>query len=338
MMGAPAPTAFIHEALFHQSGDELLNAVVPFVYDGFQVGESAVLCFTPQTEAMLHRELGYDPRIAYLTHSEIYANSAGAIAAYQEIVDAYVSAGASRVRLVGEATFDSDEVDRAEWGRYEAVANRAMEHYPIWAVCAYDTRRLDDDALALARLTHPTVLEGTTRTASDDYVEPAEFLRRRPPVDPEALESKVPDLEITGLSDLDQFRFELEIMLLHKTRLAQPTADFILAANEVATNAIRYGKPPVTARLWIGPEEFVCTVSDHGHGIPDPFAGYIWPGSRDDDIPTGGMGLWLARRLCDRLDIFDGPEGPTVRLVVRNGPNTPHPRPSRHRHMGPEYY
>jgi anti-sigma regulatory factor (Ser/Thr protein kinase) len=337
-MGAPAPTAFIHEALFHQSGDELLNAVVPFVYDGFQVGESAVLCFTPKTEAMLQRELGYDPRIAYLTHSEIYANSAGAIAAYQEIVDAYVSAGASRVRLVGEATFDSAEADRAEWGRYEAVANRAMTHYPVWAVCAYDTRRLDDDALALARLTHPTVLEGTTRTASYDYVEPAEFLRRRPAAGPEALESKVPDLEITDLSDLDQFRFELEIMLLHKTRLAQPTADFILAANEVATNSIRYGKPPVTARLWIGDDEFVCTVSDHGDGIPDPFAGYIWPGSRDDDIPTGGMGLWLARRLSDRLDIFDGPDGPTVRLVVRNGPNTPHPRPSRHRHMGPEYY
>ncbi|HWL99981.1 MAG TPA: sensor histidine kinase [Nocardioidaceae bacterium] len=335
-MGAPAPTAFIHEALFHQSGDELLDAVVPFVYAGFESGESAVLCFTPPGTAMLQRELGYDPRIAYLTHSDIYANSAGAIAAYQEIVDTYVSAGARRVRLVGETTFDSGQTDRMEWGRYEAVVNRAMTHYPVWAVCAYDTRRLDDDALALARLTHPTVLEGSTRTTSLDYVEPAEFLRLRPPVGPEALESKVPDLEINGLSDLDRFRFELEVMLLHKTRLAQPTADFILAANEVATNAIRYGKPPVIARLWIGPDEFICTVSDHGDGIPDPFAGYIWPGSRDD-IPTGGMGLWLARRLCDRLDIFDGPDGPTVRLVVRNGHDAPHPRPSRHRHHGPDF-
>jgi anti-sigma regulatory factor (Ser/Thr protein kinase) len=102
----------------------------------------------------------------------------------------------------------------------------------------------------------------------------------------------------------------------------------------VVTNAIRYGRPPVGVRLWARSGQFVCTVTDHGDGVTDPFAGYIWPGSREH-IPTRGVGLWLARRLCDRVDVFDGPTAPggtTVRLIIRD--DSPGHRPNRHRRTG----
>jgi hypothetical protein len=58
-------------------------------------------------------------------------------------------------------------------------------------------------------------------------------------------------------------------------------------------------------------------------GFRDPFAGYIWPGALSK-LPTHGMGLWLVRRLCDRVDILNIPDECTIRLTVLR--RHPHPQ------------
>ncbi|HYX93477.1 MAG TPA: sensor histidine kinase, partial [Geodermatophilus sp.] len=35
-----------------------------------------------------------------------------------------------------------------------------------------------------------------------------------------------------------------------------------------------------------------------------------------EDLSRGGMGVWLARQLCDHVDISCGPDGVTVRLTT----------------------
>ena len=56
-------------------------------------------------------------------------------------------------------------------------------------------------------------------------------------------------------------------------------------------------------------------ITDSGHSFADPLAGF-WP-AHGDDLGRGGMGLWLARKLWDSVDLLPGPDGLTVRLGTR---------------------
>jgi anti-sigma regulatory factor (Ser/Thr protein kinase) len=82
----------------------------------------------------------------------------------------------------------------------------------------------------------------------------------------------------------------------------------------MTTNALRHGRPPVDLRLWAAEGRLVCTVTDRGAGLQDPFIGY--GPAHGDDLSLGGMGLWLARQLCDHVDITPIGEGVRVRLTT----------------------
>jgi len=326
-MGPGWGAGFSHDVLIHDSDNQLLDTVVPFLQAGMEAGESAVVCCTPSTTALLQDELGQDPRVSFLDYESTYSTPIAAIAAYQEIADNYVAAGAHHVRVIGEATSEGCVDDRVDWARYEAVANRALEKYPMSAICTYDKRVLSPDVLAYGRLTHPTLVDRVRRRPNPDFVDPADFLRYTARTHPEPEELSDPDLEVTPLRSLEDLRTRIEECLLRTTHMTQEAADLLLAVNELATNAVRHGAPPVSVRLWVGSDRLVCTVTDHGDGVSDPFAGYVWPGAHGQ-MPVRGMGLWVARRLCDRLDLVLGPAGFTVRLVIERGHTTPHP--SRH--------
>jgi anti-sigma regulatory factor (Ser/Thr protein kinase) len=85
----------------------------------------------------------------------------------------------------------------------------------------------------------------------------------------------------------------------------------------MTSNALRHGRPPVGLCLWVADDRVVCTVSDTGPGFDDPFAGY--GPAHGDDLSRGGMGLWLARQLCDHVDITHDADGVRVHLSVRLG-------------------
>jgi anti-sigma regulatory factor (Ser/Thr protein kinase) len=59
----------------------------------------------------------------------------------------------------------------------------------------------------------------------------------------------------------------------------------------------------------------VCTVTDRGRLFDDPLAGYV--PAHGLDLGRGGMGLWLARKLWDTVDLVAGEQGLTVRLSSR---------------------
>ena len=56
----------------------------------------------------------------------------------------------------------------------------------------------------------------------------------------------------------------------------------------------------------------MATIRDSGSGLDDPFAGY--GPAHGEDLSHGGMGLWLARQLCDHVAIRRGEHGVSVRL------------------------
>ncbi len=89
--------------------------------------------------------------------------------------------------------------------------------------------------------------------------------------------------------------------------------DFVLAVNELITNAVRHGGGQGWLRLWAEPGQLLCEVSDHGRGIS---AQRLDNRNRPTPDTAGGWGLWLARELTDAMDVATGPAGTTVRILT----------------------
>jgi anti-sigma regulatory factor (Ser/Thr protein kinase) len=120
-------------------------------------------------------------------------------------------------------------------------------------------------------------------------------------------------LEVDRLTDLWLLRRQLHPALAGSVLTSETISEFVFAVSEVATNALRHGRPPVLVRAWVTPSRVLCAVTDQGAGIDDPFAGYL---PAHSDPAQGGRGLWLARRLCDHVTLRRTSAGFTVRLAT----------------------
>lgn len=96
--------------------------------------------------------------------------------------------------------------------------------------------------------------------------------------------------------------------------------DFVLAVNELITNAVRHGGGRGWLQMWRDTQSMFCEVSDNGAGI-----GSDRLHNRDRPAPNtaGGWGLWLTERLTDTMAVATGPDGTTVRISLNlSGPAT----------------
>jgi anti-sigma regulatory factor (Ser/Thr protein kinase) len=300
---------FTHEALYYGTDEELVAAAVPFLRAGLESGERAVLVCTERNATLLSEALD-DKRVRLEPHAEVYTRTASAIAAYQRLMARELADGTSRVRAIGEVPFGQRPVEWTEWSRFEAVCNVALARYPLWSLCVYDTRQLPGQVLDAGEQTHPRLYPGRE---SRRYREPAEFVRAVP-AGPLPVEAATPVFAVQQPTDLVELRAGL-LATLARSGLPERTAtDLVFAASELTTNAMRHGRPPVRVRLWSTTDQSVCTVTDAGPGFDDPLAGYV--PAHGGDMSRGGMGLWLARQLCDQVTMAQAPEGFTVRMVV----------------------
>jgi anti-sigma regulatory factor (Ser/Thr protein kinase) len=89
----------------------------------------------------------------------------------------------------------------------------------------------------------------------------------------------------------------------HATELGlheQHISGLLIAATELATNAIRHGGGTGRLRMWRTDVTLHVQVSDDGPGITDPHLA----GTRPVPLTAvGGRGLWIVRQLCDHLHI-----------------------------------
>jgi anti-sigma regulatory factor (Ser/Thr protein kinase) len=306
----------VHDALFFSSPDELAAATVPFVREGLAAGDAVVVTASPATTDVVLSAVD-DERVRVLDRGSAYARRApAAVTTFRRLADELTATGAHRVRVVGETDFGRTEREQLEWQRYEAVLNHALAASPLWGLCLFDTVRLPAPVLESVARTHPTVVAGRSRTPNPSFVDPAGYLRGLPvPVEP--LEAGVPRLAVDDVADPIALRHALAAGLAAVGGPREVVEDFLLAVDETTSNAVRHGAPPVGVRLWTSADRVVCSVTDHGPGLDDPFAGY--GPAHGEDLSRGGMGVWLARQLCDHVDISSGPDGVTVRLTTALG-------------------
>ncbi|MEU4215698.1 ATP-binding protein [Actinoplanes sp. NPDC026623] len=88
---------------------------------------------------------------------------------------------------------------------------------------------------------------------------------------------------------------------------------FVLAINEVITNAVLHAGGHGRIVLWGTAGSLWCTVTDSGPGIPERFR---HPPQAPEAFEVGGRGIWLAHQLCDEVTMATGPIGTTIGLRI----------------------
>src|SRR5688500_2640473 len=306
---------YIHDALLYDSVDELTGAAVPFLQEGLAAGDAAVIAAGARTVGVLAEALDEDPRVHGLERSAVQrARPPTAITAFRRLAERCLAEGISRVRVVGEVDFGRTERDWLEWQRYEAVINVALAAWPLWGLCVFDTQRLPEQVLTSALRTHPTLVSPESRGSNPLFGDPVRYLRSLP-VPPEPLENTPPRLAAFDVSDFLGLRHAVAAELATADASPKVLEDFLVVVDEMTSNAVRHGHPPVDVALWISSDRLVCTIRDRGQGWDDPLAGY--EPAHGGDLSRGGMGLWLARQLCVHVDITHHGEGVSVRLTTR---------------------
>jgi anti-sigma regulatory factor (Ser/Thr protein kinase) len=307
----------VHPALIYGSDQAFLDVAVRFVEQGIDRSEPTLVAVQRRNIENLKSALGGEPDgVTLVSVEEWYESSARTREKFGEW--AADRLGSGRVRLIGEPPWaTANDAQVRDWARHEAVVNLAFAGMPITFVCPYDARVLPPEIIEHAHSTHPAICSGDGWTESRGFESPLDFCRRlndhivRPSSDPER------ELDF-GLVDLARMRRIVNGVARDSGLSSRKAEELALAVNEITTNAVVHGSPPATLRLWARPDEVICEVSDSGPGIQDTLAGQFVPSPEG----AGGRGLWLARLVCDAVEIRGEGES-TVTLHMAGGVAVP---------------
>jgi anti-sigma regulatory factor (Ser/Thr protein kinase) len=313
--GAPLPE-HRHGAAVVASDAELLAVAVPFLDAGLTAGDLIALSCSQEAVELICAALGErgsavsnEPAISLLG-----ARAPDAIGLVRRYLQRATNNGSGRLRVLAGIDFGPRPADWREGQRYESVINRIMVNDPVSALCVYDRRRLSPQVIDSAARTHPQLVAGATWSGSSAFQDPGTYVPSLPPPR-EPVEDSPPVWAVWDVPSLAALRRQLGDILTARVPDRDQREDLHFAASEIASNAFRHGARPVSARIWTDGVTLVCTVTDGGHAWSDPFSGFA--PAHGPDLGRGGMGLWLARKLWDHVDVLPTPDGLTVRLSSR---------------------
>jgi len=302
---------FSHEALFYAGPDEFVRRTAPFIREGLEADEPVLVVVNAEKIELLRSELGGGADgVRFADMAEVGENPARIIPAWRDFVDE--GEGSSPRRGIGEPIWPArSPAELAECERHEALLNLAFAGSPAWRLaCPYDTTALEAPVIEEAVRNHPVVVDGGVPRRSATFRGLAQILEPFDRPMPEPLGA--PAERIFGAGELPAIRALAAGAAFDAGLDPTRTEDFVLAANEIATNSVRYGGGRGVVRIWDEDDALVCEIRDAGL-IDLPLAG------RERPVPgqTSGFGLWLANKLCDLVQVRSDPAGTVVRLLMR---------------------
>jgi anti-sigma regulatory factor (Ser/Thr protein kinase) len=299
-----------------RSDAELIAVALPFLDAGLQAGDLLALSCPPEIVETICASLGEhaagvknDPGISLLG-----ARAPDALGLSRRYLERALANGSGRLRVLAGIDFGPDPSDWREGQRFESVFNRLMGTEPVAALCLYDRRRLPAQVVDSAAKTHPELVTATGWSTSIAFQDPGTYVPALP-LPREPLEAAAPVFAVDDAASLASLRGQLRAVIAARVPGREQQEDLHYAAAEIASNAFRHGVRPVSARVWTDGDRLICTITDRGTTYSDPFSGFA--PAHGPDLGRGGMGLWLARKLWDHVDVLPGAAGLTVRLSTR---------------------
>ncbi|GKU37249.1 sensor histidine kinase [Mycobacterium montefiorense] len=301
---------FVHSALLYHSQREYLDAVVPFVLEGLAMDEPVLVAVPGEYLASLRDALGGEGTTSGLQLVDI-AEAARNPSRLLALEGSFVEENANRrARIVSQVFWPERSADESlACMQHEALVNSAFEGRRVTALCLYDAKRLDNDVLASAGMTHPLLWKSGSLQHSDEYA-PDEVLAQcnRPlPVNPGAVTYMV-----RKSADLRPAR-SFAVNYAGWVGLSQDgIEDLQLVATELATNSLMYTDGACRLAFWRDDDHLVCEARDSGR-LDDPLVGRLDPG------PTGpaSRGLFLVNAISDLVRTHTASTGTTIQAYLR---------------------
>jgi hypothetical protein len=302
-------TRFVHRALLHDRDDDYLRTAVPFLREGLAADDTVLVVGSEHGIDGLRRMLGPSAdSVDFQEAARWYAQPTRAIAAYSSYI---IDNPGVRFRVIAEPKWScATPAEAREWMRYESLVNQAFAQLEAAVLCVYDRRTAHPVVVDGALRTHPEIVADSGPSVNPGYTDPSTIYAEvdatpLPPPPPGTVSFLVED------ADLSRIRWSLGGYArgygLSPTRLN----DLLVATTELATNALRHGRPPVICRLWTEESAVVLEVADAGRWKPSGVLGFMPP-----DMGARDFGLWAVRMLCPLVQIRTGSEGTAVRLRV----------------------
>jgi hypothetical protein len=309
-----------HGVLPYSDAAEFLAGALPFLRGGIEAGDRVVAVTGEERLGLLQEWLGTEAvQVEFQENRTFYSHPARSLAGWVAQADELAAHG-RRLRLVAEPAWQGrTALETAEWQRVEAVVNVAFAGTGASILCPYALSLLPTAILDGAWRSHPAAVRGHQWRPNTAYMDPwsyASTIDRMPlPPPPESAEAWRIDA-----ADLYWLR-----AFIREYTQAVPLEDWelqclLMSVTEVATNALRYGEPPVVLRLWTESAserrpEIVCEISNGGHWSPPPGHGLVPP----EATAPSRFGLWAVRLLCSIVQVRTGRSGTTVRMRLPAG-------------------
>jgi anti-sigma regulatory factor (Ser/Thr protein kinase) len=297
-----------HEAGFYGSDAEFRALIVPFAEEGIAAGEPVIIGYDDRKSGLLRSWLTDPSAVEFIPDNSLYATPARAIATYRRLFEFHQAMGAGQIRIAGDVPHPGNGGRFEGWDRYECAVNTVWQDFPVWGRCLYDTATAPAAVLDAVERTHPRIISPSgDRHRSGRYQDVSQFQGLAAAPDP--LEQSTPLIELTGSSPADARH---ALTQAGRGRLPDTVLDnLLIGTSEAVTNALLYGDPPATVRIWAAPNRIVVHVHDNGPGPANPLAGLIPPASSAADAE---LGLWLTHQLDIDVTLIYGHDGFTVRL------------------------
>jgi anti-sigma regulatory factor (Ser/Thr protein kinase) len=305
---ASTPNGLVHQVLLYDSPQRFLAATEPFIRDGLQRDEPILAVTTAPNSSLLRERFGGTADgLEFIDQATWYDTPGRALAACHRYLQ-HQTTGHQRVRFIGEPIWAGREpLEATEWKRFESIVNLAFARLPAWLLCSFDSSVLPAELVADAQRFHPQLYGGS---ANASYLDPSGFSAKY-----DRALSPAPGGGVSILAfdaDPAPARDFVAAFAARCGLTGQRLDDLVLAANEIATNAIRHGAGHGQIRLWRDGNWLLCEITDPGDS-DNGMLGALPPDADADH----GHGLWISRQLCDLLQIRTRQPGTTVRMYMR---------------------
>lgn len=303
---------FIHQIGLYASDEDFVSLVRRFLAAGRDRDEPMLIVTNAANLALIGRSLGSSVgNIDYAETDDLGRRPVQRFGALHRYWRRHAEAGQERVRILFESGWTGlapHQISAIK--RLESAYNLAMADLGIDMVCPYNTRALDAAIISDAMRTHPRVLHGDRSEFNAEFDDPHDFIGAY-----DAKELAPPSDGAATLRTDGNPRTLRHFAATAAAAAGMPEAQIailVLAVGEASDYLAENGPVPTTIRIWTEFTATVCELRTLAVRTTDALC-ELQP---REALPESEIGIWLAHRLCDRLESRTTAQGTTIRLYL----------------------